>query len=83
MRCHQGVTVYLPRMWMNFGVILAQGDTTAVVSLLVKIVIEGWKHEVQAVYSSWVNSNDIWRIFDTTAVVSKCEILTFDCCKPG
>ena len=81
MRCHQGVTVYLPGVWMNFGAILSQSDTTAVVSLLVKIVIEGWKHEVQALYSSWVNSSDIWRIFDTTAaaVVSKCEILTFDC----
>ena len=64
---------------MNFGAILAQSDTTAVVSLLVKIVIKGWKHEVQALYSSWVNFSDIWRIFDTTAVVSKCEILTFDC----
>ena len=64
---------------MNFGAILAQSDTTVVVSLLVKIMIEGWKHEVQALYSSWVNSRDIWRIYDTIAVMSKCEILTLDC----
>ena len=79
MRCHHGVTVYLLGVWMNFGAILAQSDTTAIVSLLVKIVNEGWKHDVQALYRSWVSSSDIWRIFDTTAIVSKCEILTLDC----
>ena len=55
---------------MNFGAILAQSDTTAVVSLLVKIVNKRWKHDVQALYSSWVSSSDIMRHGDTTAVVS-------------
>ena len=34
MRHHQGVSVYLLGVWMNFGAILTQSDTTAIVSLL-------------------------------------------------